>query len=69
MSVEDVRIEDMSAGVTLRDLETGTVRRVNCRYLIGCDGARSVVRKAVGAELTGDAVVQRCSRPSFAPPT
>ena len=31
----------------------------DCRYLIGCDGARSVVRKAIGAELTGDAVVQR----------
>jgi hypothetical protein len=32
---------------------------MNCRYLIGCDGARSVVRKAIGAELAGDAVVQR----------
>src|ERR1700687_375525 len=59
MSVEDVRIEDTSADVALRDLETGTVRRSSCRYLIGCDGARSIVRKAVGAELTGDAVVQR----------
>ncbi|HEY5131062.1 MAG TPA: FAD-dependent oxidoreductase [Bradyrhizobium sp.] len=58
-SVEDVRIEDTSASATLRDLETGAVRYVSCRYLIGCDGARSVVRKAIGAELTGDAVVQR----------
>jgi 2-polyprenyl-6-methoxyphenol hydroxylase-like FAD-dependent oxidoreductase len=58
-SVEDVVIEDTSATVGLRDLETGAVRRVSCRYLIGCDGARSVVRKAVGAELSGDAVVQR----------
>ncbi len=32
---------------------------MSCRYLIGCDGARSIVRKAIGAELTGDAVVQR----------
>ncbi len=32
---------------------------MSCRYLVGCDGARSIVRKAVGAELTGDAVVQR----------
>ena len=31
----------------------------SCRYLIGCDGARSIVRKAIGAELSGDAVVQR----------
>jgi 2-polyprenyl-6-methoxyphenol hydroxylase-like FAD-dependent oxidoreductase len=58
-SVEDVRIEDTSASASLRDLETGAVRRLGCRYLIGCDGARSVVRKAIGAGLSGDAVVQR----------
>jgi 2-polyprenyl-6-methoxyphenol hydroxylase-like FAD-dependent oxidoreductase len=58
-SVEDVRIEDTSAGVALRDLETGAVRRLSCRFLIGCDGARSIVRKAIGAELAGDAIVQR----------
>ena len=57
--VEDVRIEDNSASADLRDLQTGAVRRLSCRYLVGCDGARSVVRKAIGAELTGDAVVQR----------
>ncbi len=57
--VEDVVVEDTSASVNLRDLDTGAVRRQNCRYLIGCDGARSVVRKAIDAELSGDAVVQR----------
>jgi 2-polyprenyl-6-methoxyphenol hydroxylase-like FAD-dependent oxidoreductase len=57
--VEDVRIEDTSASAALRDLQTGAVRRLSCRYLIGCDGARSVVRKAIGAELAGDAIVQR----------
>jgi 2-polyprenyl-6-methoxyphenol hydroxylase-like FAD-dependent oxidoreductase len=58
-SVDDVVVEDACAHVSLRDLETGAVRRLSARYLIGCDGARSVVRKAIGAELTGDAVVQR----------
>jgi 2-polyprenyl-6-methoxyphenol hydroxylase-like FAD-dependent oxidoreductase len=58
-SVEDVMVGDDSATVTLRDLEGGTTRRVTCRYLIGCDGARSVVRKAIGAELSGDAIIQR----------
>ncbi|MEI9925269.1 MAG: FAD-dependent oxidoreductase [Bradyrhizobium sp.] len=58
-SVETVDVEDTSARVTLRDLETGAVSGLNCRYLIGCDGARSIVRKAIGAELAGDAVVQR----------
>jgi 2-polyprenyl-6-methoxyphenol hydroxylase-like FAD-dependent oxidoreductase len=58
-AVEDVVVEDAGASVSLRDLQTGASRRLNCRYLIGCDGARSVVRKAIGAELSGDAVVQR----------
>ena len=58
-SAEDVRIGDASASVALRNLDTGTVSRLSCRYLIGCDGARSIVRKAIGAELTGDAIVQR----------
>jgi 2-polyprenyl-6-methoxyphenol hydroxylase-like FAD-dependent oxidoreductase len=58
-SVEAVMVEDSSATVGLRDLESGTVRRVTCRYLIGGDGARSIVRKAIGAELSGDAIIQR----------
>ncbi len=59
VSVEDVVVGDSSADVRLRDLDTGDVRRLNCRFLIGCDGARSVVRKAIGAELSGDAIIQR----------
>jgi 2-polyprenyl-6-methoxyphenol hydroxylase-like FAD-dependent oxidoreductase len=58
-SVEDVVVDDTSATVSLRDLDTGGISRIGCRFLIGCDGARSVVRKAIGAELAGDAVVQR----------
>jgi 2-polyprenyl-6-methoxyphenol hydroxylase-like FAD-dependent oxidoreductase len=58
-SVDEVLVEDDHAEVSLRDLETDAVRRVSARYLLGCDGARSVVRKAIGAELAGDAVVQR----------
>lgn len=58
-AVEDVAVGDTSADLALRDLDTDAVRRLRCRYLIGCDGARSVVRKAIGAELAGDAVVQR----------
>jgi 2-polyprenyl-6-methoxyphenol hydroxylase-like FAD-dependent oxidoreductase len=58
-AAEDVVVEDRSASAGLRDLDTGTVRRVGCRFLVGCDGARSVVRKAIGAELNGDAIIQR----------
>ncbi len=59
MSAEDIVVEDTCAAVSLRDLATGSLQRLSCRYLIGCDGARSVVRRAIGAELTGDAVIQR----------
>jgi len=58
-SVEDVVVGDTSARAALRDLDTGAVSRMSCRFLIGCDGARSVVRKAIGAKLSGDDVVQR----------
>jgi 2-polyprenyl-6-methoxyphenol hydroxylase-like FAD-dependent oxidoreductase len=58
-AAEDIRIEHDRARVTLRDLDTGAERQSECRFLIGCDGARSIVRKAIGAELQGDAVIQR----------
>jgi 2-polyprenyl-6-methoxyphenol hydroxylase-like FAD-dependent oxidoreductase len=58
-AVEEVVVEDSSARAKLRDLDSGAVSERSCRFLIGCDGARSVVRKAIGAELTGDAIVQR----------
>jgi 2-polyprenyl-6-methoxyphenol hydroxylase-like FAD-dependent oxidoreductase len=58
-SVEDVAVGDTLARATLRDLDDGTIRRMNCRFLIGCDGARSIVRNAIGAKLSGDEVVQR----------
>jgi 2-polyprenyl-6-methoxyphenol hydroxylase-like FAD-dependent oxidoreductase len=67
-SVEDVVIEDKSASVSLRDLDTGTVRRLDGRFLIGCDGARSVVRKAIGAEFSGDAVIMRVQSTFFRAP-
>ncbi len=58
-AVEDVRVGEEFADVTLRDLDTGSAKAVRCRYLIGCDGARSIVRKAIGAAFEGDAVIQR----------
>jgi len=58
-TVEDVVVEDAGASVSLRDLDSGAVTRADCRFLIGCDGARSVVRKAIGAEFSGDAIIQR----------
>jgi len=58
-AVEEARVEDDFASVTIRDLDTKSARTLRCRHLIGCDGARSVVRRAIGAEFVGDAIVQR----------
>lgn len=48
-------------GVTahLRDLDSGAERDIRADFLAGCDGGRSPVRKAIGATLQGDAVIQR----------
>jgi len=38
------------AHVTLRRPETGEEKRLSARYIIGCDGANSIVRQAIGGE-------------------
>ncbi|MDB5939672.1 MAG: phenol 2-monooxygenase [Polaromonas sp.] len=35
-------------------VHTGTVETVKARYVVGCDGARSGVRKSIGRQLVGD---------------
>lgn len=42
--------------VTLEPTETGSggTEVIRARYLVGCDGARSAVRKSMGRELVGD---------------
>jgi phenol 2-monooxygenase (NADPH) len=40
--------------VTLRDVATGTPTTVRAKYVVGCDGARSQVREAIGAVPRGD---------------
>lgn len=36
--------------------ETGVSSAIRARYVVGCDGARSAIRQAIGRELTGDAM-------------
>src|SRR3954451_9483339 len=40
--------------VTLRNLEAGTETSIRAKYVVGCDGARSLVRGAIGAVPHGD---------------
>lgn len=49
------RLEQDAAGVVAvaRDLDSGRRVELRSRFLVGCDGARSTVRKAIGARLEG----------------
>ncbi len=40
--------------VTLAEVATGRQLSLRARYVVGCDGARSGVRRAIGAELAGE---------------
>ncbi|MHB8646542.1 MAG: FAD-dependent oxidoreductase [Thermomicrobiales bacterium] len=58
------RFDDLTQdddGVTARacHLDSGEHLSLSARYLIGCDGGRSTVRREIGARLVGDPVVQR----------
>ena len=41
--------------VTLRHTDDGEEFTIRAKYVVGCDGARSGVRRAIGRTLTGDA--------------
>ncbi|CAH1749273.1 3-hydroxybenzoate 4-monooxygenase [Thauera humireducens] len=40
--------------VRLRDVNTGIMKTIRAKYVVGCDGARSKVRESIGAKLHGD---------------
>ncbi len=44
---------------TALDLDTQRQRCLRARYLVGCDGGSSTVRKVIGARLEGTPVIQR----------
>ena len=47
-------------GVTsqVTDLASGAVKTFRSRFIVGCEGGRSLVRKAIGAQLLGTPVIQ-----------
>ena len=51
--------EQTGAGVTARitDLATGQQETVEAEYLVGCDGAGSAVRRALGIDLVGEGTI------------
>ncbi len=57
----DPHTDDHPVTVTLKDatgLNWGGTRTVRANYVVGCDGAHSAVRKAIGGQLHGDAAHQ-----------
>ncbi len=40
-------------------IDGGETLQIACRYLVGCDGGHSEIRRQIGARLTGDAAVGR----------
>ena len=58
-SIEGFEQGDEGVLARARDLESGESYDIAADYLVGCDGGKSVVRKAIGATLSGTAVVQR----------
>jgi 2-polyprenyl-6-methoxyphenol hydroxylase-like FAD-dependent oxidoreductase len=51
--------DERGVTATAESLDGGGEIEIACDYLVGCDGARSAVRRAIGAAFHGDAVVQR----------
>ena len=50
---EAFAVEEQADGVVVRfeDLGSGRLYAVNARYVVGCDGARSLIRRLIGSEL------------------
>src|SRR5207248_3345631 len=65
--------EDFSEGndgivATVRNLDTGTTSQIHADFIVGCDGARSLVRKAIDANLQGTPITQRVQSPHIHAP-
>jgi 2-polyprenyl-6-methoxyphenol hydroxylase-like FAD-dependent oxidoreductase len=57
--VESVEQDEAHACLIVKDLKGRGSFKVIADYVVGCDGGRSLARKAIGAKLTGNAVIQR----------
>jgi 2-polyprenyl-6-methoxyphenol hydroxylase-like FAD-dependent oxidoreductase len=66
--IDDLEQDDDGVWATGVDLDDGRAVRIRCQHLVGCDGARSTVRKKIGASLHGTDVVGRVQSTYFRAP-
>lgn len=51
--IDDFVQDDTGVVASATDLESGAQIRIDCEYMIGCDGGRSTVRRKIGSRLSG----------------
>lgn len=68
MQVQNFTQTESGVLARILDLDTGVSRHITCEYLVGCDGGRSGVRKALGATFSGTPVVGRVQSTYFRAP-
>jgi 2-polyprenyl-6-methoxyphenol hydroxylase-like FAD-dependent oxidoreductase len=56
---EDFEEQANGIAATVRDLDTDVTIQIDAEFIVGCDGARSAVRKAIDATLQGTPIIQR----------
>jgi 2-polyprenyl-6-methoxyphenol hydroxylase-like FAD-dependent oxidoreductase len=67
--VEEFTQHADGVAVMARDLDSGEPLSIDCLYLVGCDGASSMVRKAIGAVFVGTPVLQYAQSTHIRAPT
>lgn len=68
LEVTGYALEGEGVRVAARRTSDGVAQTLTGRFLAGCDGARSTVRRAMGSKLEGDAVIQRVQSTWFRAP-
>jgi 2-polyprenyl-6-methoxyphenol hydroxylase-like FAD-dependent oxidoreductase len=59
VSIEGFVQDERGVVAFARDLGRGERISIACTYLVGCDGGKSTIRKAIGAKFAGTPMVQR----------
>lgn len=54
----DLQQDEAGVRLSVRSLDDGTERTIAGRFVVGCDGGRSFVRKSIGAQFNGTPVIQ-----------